>query len=84
MEFCDQSWNFTNFAPELFQICIFFVTTIGTKKSSSDQESPQFPRFFAKRRECKIRKKDGHGKSRNGHRKVMDKYFFKSVGTLMS
>ena len=23
MEFCDQSWNFTIFAPELYQICVF-------------------------------------------------------------
>ena len=23
MEFCDQSWNSTNFAPKFYQICIF-------------------------------------------------------------
>ena len=50
----------------------FFVTT---KKLSSDLESLHFPRFFAKHCECKIGKRDGHGK-------VMEKYFFKSVGTL--
>ena len=25
MEFCDQSWNFINFTPESYQICLFFV-----------------------------------------------------------
>ena len=24
MEFCLQSWNFTNFAPKMYQICVFF------------------------------------------------------------
>ena len=28
MEFCDQSWKFTNFSPKLYQICTFFVTTM--------------------------------------------------------
>ena len=50
MEFCDQSWNFTNFAPELYQICNSFVTT---KKLSSDLESPHFPMFSRKCCECK-------------------------------
>ena len=36
----------------------------------------------AKRREFKIGERDGHGKSRNGHGKVMEKYIVKSVGTL--
>ena len=80
MEFCDQSWNFTNFAPELHHICIFLVTN---KKLSSDLESPHFPMFSAKCCEYKIGKRDGHGKSMNGHGKVMDKYFVKSVGTLI-
>ena len=31
---------------------------------------------------CKIGKRDGHGQSRNGHGKVIEKYFVKSVGTL--
>ena len=51
MEFCSQSWNFTNFAPELDQICIFVATT---KKLSIDVESPLFLTFSAKRRKCKI------------------------------
>ena len=43
MEFCDQSWNFTNFAPKLCQICLDLVTT---KKLSSDLECPHFLMFF--------------------------------------
>ena len=80
MEFCDHSWNFTNFGSRFYQICIFFVTT---KKLSSDLESRYCPTFSAKCLECKFRKREGHGKSRNGHGKVMDKYFVKSVGTLL-
>ena len=68
MEFCDQSWNFTNFDPKLCQICIFLVPT---KKFSSYLESLYFLMFSAKCRECKII-----------HGKVMEKYFVKSVGTL--
>ena len=60
IEFCDQSWNFTTFVPELYQICIFsFVTT---KKLGSDLESPHFLTFFAKGCDCKTKKRDGHGK----------------------
>ena len=36
MEFCDQSWNFTNFASEMYQICTFFATI---KKLSIHVES---------------------------------------------
>ena len=57
MEFCDQSWNFTNFAPEMYQICIILVTT---KKLSSHLESLHFPKISAKRHNCKIGKTDGH------------------------
>ena len=56
-----------------------FVTA---KKLSSNLEIPHFLTFSAKHRNFKIRQKDGHGKSRNGHEEVMDKYFVKSVGTL--
>ena len=60
---------------------MFFVTA---KKVSSKLESPHFQMFSAKCRECKIRKRDGYGKSNNGHGKVMDKYFVKYyMGTLM-
>ena len=79
LNLCDQSWNFTNFAPELYQIYISFITT---KKLSSDLESPPFPMFSTKHCECKLWKRDGHGKSRNGQGKVREKYFVKSVGTL--
>ena len=79
MEFCDQSWNFTNFTPKFYQICMFFVTS---KKLGSNLESPHFLMFSTKCRECKIGKRDGHGKSRNGHGKVMEKYFVKYVGAL--
>ena len=48
----------------------FLVTT---KKSISDLESPHFQMFSAKCRKCKIGKRDGHGKSRNCHGKVMGK-----------
>ena len=50
---------------------------------SSDLESLHFPMFSAKRCKCTIGKTDGHGKSRNGHEKVMEKYFVKSVETLI-
>ena len=35
-----------------------------------------------KRRKFKIGKRNGHGKSKNGHGNVMKSYFVKSVGTL--
>ena len=73
IEFCDQSWNLTNFAHN------FFVTI---KKLTSNLESLHFLMFSAKCRVCKIGKTDGHAKSRNGHGKVMEKYFVKYVGTL--
>ena len=69
--------KFYQFAPDLY---LFFVVT--TKKLSSDLESTFFPTFCGKRWECKIWKRDGNGKSRNGHGKVMEKYFAKSVGAL--
>ena len=74
MEFCDQSWNYTNFVPELYQICTFFATS---KNVSIDVESLHFLMISAKCREFKINKRDGHGKSRNGH----GKYVVKSVET---
>ena len=40
--------------------------------------------FSAKCRKWKIGKRDGHGKSRNGHGKVMEKYVVKYVRTLSS
>ena len=68
VEFCDQSWNLSNVAPELHQMCTFIATT---KKLSINLESPHFPTFTAKCYKCKIEKRDGHGKSRNGHGKAL-------------
>ena len=42
MEFCYQSWKFTNFTPELYQICMLFATT---KNLSIDVESLHFLMF---------------------------------------
>ena len=63
--------NCTNF------LWFFFATT---KKLNIDVESPQIPTFSANQRECKINRRDGHGKLRNGHGEVMDKYFVNYVG----
>ena len=52
---------------------MFFATT---KKLSIELESPHFQMFLAKPQECKINKRDGHGK-------VMEKYVVKSVGSLI-
>ena len=72
--------EFYQFCPQIVPNLYFFVTT---KKLSSDLESLHFLTFSAKRHKCKFGKKDGHAKSRNGLRKVMEKYFVKSVGTLI-
>ena len=57
-EFCDQSWNFTNFPPN----CTKFVLFVTSTKLSRNLESPHSRTFSAKRHECKVGKKDGHGK----------------------
>ena len=59
-----------NFAPKFYPMCMFFVTA---KKINSNLESLHFPMFSAKCHKYKIGKRDGHGKSRNGHGKVMEK-----------
>ena len=64
--FVIQSWNLTN----LYKINSFWVTA---KKLSSDLESLHFLAFSAKRRKFKIGERDGHGKLKNGHEKVMEK-----------
>ena len=64
--------EFYHFCPE-FVLNLYFLVT--TKKSSSDLESPHFFTFSAKHRKFKIGERNGHGK-------VMEKYFVKSVGTL--
>ena len=45
-------------------------------------ERPHFPIFFTKCHKYKIDKRDRLGKLRNGHGKVIDTCFVKSVGTL--
>ena len=59
---------------------IVFATT---EKLSICIESPHFPMFSAKCHNCNIKKRDGHGKLRNDYEKFMEKYFVKSVGTLV-
>ena len=86
MEFCDQSWNFVISHGILLNLpsnFIKFVCFVTAKKFSRGLESLHFPMFSPKCRECKIGKRDGHGKSRNGHGKVVEKYFVKYVGTLI-
>ena len=75
MEFCDQPWNFTNFVPNN----TVFATT---KKLDIAVESQHFPTFSSKCRKCKMEKGDGQENLRNGHGKVMGKYFVKSLGNL--
>ena len=70
ISFCDQSWNFTNFVQILPNLHVF--NFVSGKKFNINLESPHFAMFSAKCRECKIGKRDGHGKSRNGHGKVME------------
>ena len=72
-----KNWPRVNFDPELYQICKKNLVTTITKKLSDDLESLHFLTFPTKRHECKIGKRDGHGKSRNGHGKVSEKYFVK-------
>ena len=79
MERCYQSWNFANFAPKLYEICLFFATTV---KLNIHIESLHFLMFSAKCGKNNFEKRDTHGKLRNGLGKVMEKYFVKSVGTL--
>ena len=82
MEFCDQSWKYTNFAPT-FTKFVFFVTT---KTLTSNLESLHFPTFSRKmvqmqnweeRWSWKIKKWSWES---NGA--IMEKYFVKYVRTL--
>ena len=56
MEICYQSWNFTNFAPKLYEICMFFGTT---KKLSIYEDSLHFRMFSKKCSKCKNREEGG-------------------------
>ena len=80
MEFCDRSWNFTSLTQNYTKF-VFFV--VNAKKLRSDLESLHIPMFSVKRRRFKIGERNGHGKYKNGHGKVMEKCFVKSVGTLL-
>ena len=51
MDFSDNSWNFNNFAPELYQTCAFFA---GIKTFCISSETLDFPTFSAKCYKCKI------------------------------
>ena len=83
MEFCYQSWNFTNFAPKMYQLCMFFATT---KKVSIDVESPHFFTFSTKchtlRRETVVDKIEKWSWKSHGKLKSWKKNVVKSVGTL--
>ena len=86
MNIGQKSWNFVIShrilpisPPNCTKFAHYFATT---KKSNFDIESLHFPMFSAKYCKYKIEKRDGHGKLRNSHGKVMKKYFVKSVGTL--
>ena len=55
------------------------------KKLSINVESLHLLTFSIKRHECQIDKRDGHGNKEmvmESHRKFMEKYFVKSMGTL--
>ena len=60
----------------------FVLFLVTTKKLHSDLESSHFSNFSATCHKFQIGERDDHRKSRNGHGKVMEKYFVKSVGTL--
>ena len=75
LEFCEQSQDFTNFPPKLYQICTCFATT---KKSSINIESLHFLTFSIKCRKKKLRKET----VMENQETVMEKHFVKSVGTL--
>ena len=83
----EKSWNMrkwpkvTEFYPFCPQIVLNLYFSVITMKLSSDLESPHFPTFSAKRCEFKIGERNGHGKSRYGHGKVMEN-IVESVGTL--
>ena len=88
----EKSWSMKNWPKvmevmEFYQFCpqfvlnLFFLVT--TKKLSSGLESLHVLTFSEKRCKFKIGETDGHEKSRNGHGKVIEKYFLKSVGTLI-
>ena len=47
IEFCDQSWNFTDFTPEFYHVCFFFVDIKKLRNLDISLESPHFLTFSA-------------------------------------
>ena len=76
----EKSWNFVishgilPILPLNCTKCVRFMPPL-----SINVGSPHFP---PKHQEGKLDERDGHGKLRNSHGKVMHKYFVKSVETL--
>ena len=79
MEFCYQSWNLPILSPRIVLDLYVFLSSL---RNLASMQKAEMPTFSAKCRKCKIDKRDGHVKLRHGHRKVTEKYSFKSVGTL--
>ena len=67
---------------EFYQFCPRIVQNVYVFLPLKNRHLCRKSAFSAKCRECRIEKRDIHGKLINGHGKVMDKYFIKSVGTL--
>ena len=80
LRFCDQSWSFTKFASKFYQITTYFAAT---RKFSINSASPNVPTSPQNGGNDKFEQRDGHGKLRNGHGKVMEIMWTKSVGTLL-
>ena len=61
-----------NLALEVQNVCLFFADIT---KFSISLESPIFPTFLAKCRECEVKfeERDSHRKLRNSHGKVIEK-----------
>ena len=79
MELSDQSWSFTSIFK--FTKFIFFCHVSEIVQQS---RKSAFSYIFRKTSPIESGKRDGHGKSRNGHGKDAEKYFVKSVGTLIN
>ena len=64
MEFCSSVLKFYQFCHRIVQNLYVFFPPL---KLSIHLESQHFQVFSVKCSECKIEKRDGHGKLRNGH-----------------
>ena len=67
----------TVLAPNFTKFVCFFA-----KKLSINLEIPHFLMFSAKCCECKIVKRDGYGKSRSGHGKVIEKSWKNNLSSM--